>query len=159
MRFVVTLDRASGRTVAVDYATADGTATAGSDYAPVTGTLTFRSGSTTQTIQVTILADSAVEDTETFTVMLSGPAGAGLADATATGTIVDRDVTVPLELSSLQVTGGGSMYPAFAPDTYHYALACSNSTTLQVRAQARRASAQLTLLRADAKPECGGHQR
>ena len=92
MRFVVTLDRASGRTVTVDYATADATAHAGADYTPVSGTLTFRSGSTTQTIPVNVMTDSAVEDTETFTVMLSGPAGAGLADATATGTIVDRDV-------------------------------------------------------------------
>ena len=55
-----------------------------------------------------------------------------------------------LELSSLQVTGGASeTYPAFAAGTHHYALTCASSTTLQVTAQAVRANARLTLLRAD----------
>ena len=96
---------------------------------------------------------------------LSNPSGAGLADATATGTITDDDSTpggpdegpdagpdgesAPLELDSLQVTGAASdMYPAFAADTHHYALACNDSTTLGVTARAKRSGAQLTLLRA-----------
>ena len=40
------------------------------------------------------------------------------------------------------------MYPAFAADTHHYALACNDSTTLGVTARAKRSGAQLTLLRA-----------
>ena len=148
MNFMVSLDPAAGGTVTVDYATADGTATAGSDYTTANGTLTLHSGSTTQTIPVTILADSADEEAETFTVTLSNPTGAALSDATATGTIIDHVDTLSLELSSLQVTGAGSMYPAFAADTYHYALTCTSSTTLQVSAQALRTNAQLTLLRA-----------
>ena len=44
--FAVTLDRAAGTTVTVDYATSDGTATAGSDYAAASGTLTFAAGDT-----------------------------------------------------------------------------------------------------------------
>ena len=147
MNFTVSLDPASGRTVTVDYATAEGTATAGSDFTTVTGTLTLQAGSTTQTIPVTILADSADEEAETFTVTLSNATGAALSDATATGTIIDHGDM--LALSSLQVTGAGSMYPAFAADTYHYALTCNSSTTLHVRAQALRTNAQLTLLRAD----------
>ncbi len=56
----------------------------------------------------------------------------------------------PLELESLKITGGsGSMYPAFAADVRHYAVRCGSSTTLRVRAQASRAAARLTLLRAD----------
>ena len=147
MRFAVSLEPASGGTVTVHYATADGTATAGSDYTTATGTLTLQAGSTTQTIPVTILADSADEEAETFTVTLSNATGAALSDATATGTIIDHGDM--LALSSLQVTGAGSMYPAFAADTYHYALTCNSSTTLHVRAQALRTNAQLTLLRAD----------
>ena len=42
--FAVTLSRASSSTVTVDYATSDGTATAGSDYTATSGTLTFRAG-------------------------------------------------------------------------------------------------------------------
>ena len=150
MHFTVSLDRAAGRAVTVDYATADDTAAAGSDYTMASGTLTIQSGSTAQTIPVTILADSANEHTETFTVTLSNPTGAALSDATATGTIVDPANPPALELSTLQVTGGtGAMYPEFSPDTLHYALTCNNSTTLDVTAQALRTTAQLTLLRAD----------
>ena len=149
MHFTVSLDRAAGGAVTVDYATADDTAAAGSDYTTASGTLTIPSGSTAQTISVTILADSANEDTETFTVTLSNPTGVTLSDATATGTIVDP-APLALELSTLQVTGGsGAMYPEFSPDTLHYALTCTNSTTLDITAQALRTTAQLTLLRAD----------
>ena len=150
MHFTVSLDRAAGGAVTVDYATADDTAAAGSDYTMARGTLTIQSGSMAQTIPVTILADSASEHNETFTVTLSNPTGAALADATATGTIVDSANPSALELSTLQVTGGtGAMYPEFSPDTLHYALTCTNSTTLDVTAQALRTTAQLTLLRAD----------
>src|SRR5207245_2020316 len=49
--FTVTLSAASGRTVAVNYATADGTATAPSDYVAIpTTTLIFSPGQPTKTI-------------------------------------------------------------------------------------------------------------
>ena len=153
--FLVTLDEASGRTVTVAYTTADGTATAGVDYTAVSGTLTFGAGTTARTIVAPILVDSASEETETFTVTLSAPSGVRLGNATATGTITDDDEIVvpppptPLELASLQVTGGGTMYPAFASGVRHYALTCQSATTVRVVAQARSATAQVTLLRAD----------
>ena len=160
MRFAVQLDPASERTITVQYGTADGTATAGTDYTAVSGTLTFRAGTTTATIEVSILDDSTGEETETFTVTLSNPSGATLSDAAATGTIADDDDSTttdpmgpgnstPLELSSLEVTGGGTMYPPFDADILHYALTCNGSPTLSVAAETERAGAQLTLLRAD----------
>ena len=48
-----------GQTVTVDYVTADGTATAGSDYVESSGVLTFGPGVTTQTIAVTVNGDIA----------------------------------------------------------------------------------------------------
>ena len=158
MRFAVQLDPASGRTVTVQYATADGTATAGADYTAESGTLTFHAGTTTATIDVPILDDSTGEEPETFTVTLSNPSRATLSDAAATGTIADDDDSTitdpggstPVELSSLEVTGGGTMYPPFDADILHYALTCSGSPTLSVAAETERAGAQLTLLRADA---------
>ena len=56
--FVVTLDPAAAQTVTVDYATADGTATAGDDYTATSGTLTFDPGETSQTIAVPITDDT-----------------------------------------------------------------------------------------------------
>ncbi|WP_410734068.1 Calx-beta domain-containing protein [Bradyrhizobium sp. sBnM-33] len=48
----------------VNYATADGTATAGSDYvAQPTGTVSFAAGDLTNTISVTINGDTAIEPT------------------------------------------------------------------------------------------------
>ncbi len=50
--FTVTLDRPSTGTVTLNYATANGTATAGSDYVAGSGTLTFAPGETSKTIHV-----------------------------------------------------------------------------------------------------------
>ena len=89
--FAVTLSRASGQAVTVAFATGDGTARVGSDYTRADGTLRFEPGNTTQTIQVPVLEDEILEQTEHFTVELSGPAGATLEDATGTGSITDND--------------------------------------------------------------------
>jgi len=66
---------AAGESVTVDYATADGTATAGDDYEEASGTLTFAEGETTKTIEVTVNGDTDIEDDETFTVNLSNVTG------------------------------------------------------------------------------------
>ena len=78
--FAVRLNEASDATVTVDYATSDGTATAGEDYTAALGTLTFYAGELARTIQVAALTDRAEEGDETFTVSLSNPSGATIAD-------------------------------------------------------------------------------
>ena len=87
LAFSVTLSHAYSRTVTVDYATQDGTATAGSDYTASNGSLTFNTGNTSQTVSVTVLTDSDDEGQETLTLTLSNASSATLADATATGAI------------------------------------------------------------------------
>ena len=69
--FTVTLSPTSAQTVTVNYATANGTATAGSDYVAKSGALTFAPGVSTRPISVTVNGDTTVEPTETFSVMLS----------------------------------------------------------------------------------------
>uniref|UniRef100_UPI0024BA48DA Calx-beta domain-containing protein n=1 Tax=Mycolicibacterium poriferae TaxID=39694 RepID=UPI0024BA48DA len=95
--FTVTLDKASDETVTVQYSTSDGTAIAGVDYTATTGTVTFAPGVTTQLVHVDVIGDAAAESNETFTVTLSSPVGATLADGSAIGTITDDDTvtTVP----------------------------------------------------------------
>ncbi len=56
--------------LSVDYATENGTATAGQDYTAATGTLNFSSGETSKTIQIPISDDGVTETDETFTVAL-----------------------------------------------------------------------------------------
>ncbi|WP_428684261.1 Calx-beta domain-containing protein [Reyranella sp.] len=91
LMFIVTLDKAATGPVTVNYATADGTATAGSDYAALTGTLTFAAGETSKMVHVVVNGDTAVEAAETFSLTLSSATGATIADATAVGQITDDD--------------------------------------------------------------------
>ena len=91
LAFLVTLSRAAGGSLSVDYATSDGTAQAGTDYTAKSGTLTFGTGQTSQTIEVAVLDDAHDEGEETLTLTLSNPSGAVLTNATATGTIENHD--------------------------------------------------------------------
>ena len=87
LRFRVTLDAPAQSTVSVRYRTANGTAQAGADYVAGHGVVRFARGETAKTINVAVLKDDHNEGSETMTLTLSGPYGATVADATATGTI------------------------------------------------------------------------
>ena len=89
--FTVTLDRAASGTVRVDYATSDGSATAGADYTAASGTLTFAAGERTKTVAVELLDDTHDEGEETLTLALSNASGAVIVDGEATGTIENHD--------------------------------------------------------------------
>jgi hypothetical protein len=91
LSFKVTMSAPSGRTVKVNFATANGTATSGSDYVAKSGTLTFAPGQTTKTINVTINGDTTPEANETLSVKLTSPVNVTLADAQAIGTINNDD--------------------------------------------------------------------
>lgn len=93
--FTVSLSAASAQQVTVAYATADGTAAAGSDYQAATGTLTFAANETSKTINVAVNGDTTVESDETFSVNLSNPTNATIADGQGTGTITNDDQTPP----------------------------------------------------------------
>ena len=75
----------------MDYETADGTATAGSDFTATSGTLTIAPGATVSTIAVLIRDDDEAEISEQFTVRLSNPNNAALLEDTGTATITDND--------------------------------------------------------------------
>ncbi len=93
--FTVTLSPAPTSIVTVDYATANSTASAGSDYGAASDQLTFGPGQTSQTIQVVVNGDDTDEGvSETFVVNLSNASGANIADSQATGTITDDDTAV-----------------------------------------------------------------
>ena len=89
--FTVSLSSAVAAPVTVDFATADGTATAGSDYTAVEGTLTFAPGVTEQEVRVPVHGDDVIEPNETFFVNLSNPVNDVIADGQGEGTIVNDD--------------------------------------------------------------------
>jgi hypothetical protein len=90
--FEVTLSGPTPVRVTVAYATANGTATAGSDYTATAGTLVFAPGQTSKIVSVPITGDTTFEPNETFTLTLSNPVNATLGTATATATITNDDV-------------------------------------------------------------------
>ncbi|RJS02619.1 autotransporter outer membrane beta-barrel domain-containing protein [Xanthomonas sp. CFBP 7698] len=108
--FTVSLSTASGQTVTVNYATADGTATAGSDYAARSGTLSFAPGTTTQTVAISVNGDLSVEPNETYRVVLSSATNATIARATGTGTINNDDAVVVIAPASLPAATAGTAY-------------------------------------------------
>jgi hypothetical protein len=86
--FTVSLSAASDLPVTIDYATANGTATGGSDYVAVpTTTLTFAPGQTAGMITVPVNSAPAGASPRTFLVTLSNPSDATIAGGPATGTI------------------------------------------------------------------------
>ena len=133
--FGVELDVASGEQVTVDYATSDGTATAGADYTAATETLTFAPGQESKDIRVTLEDDALAEGAETFTVRLSNATNARIADAEATGTITDDEGTPALGISDASATEGDAvqftvtLIPAAAGDvTVAYGTADGTAT-------------------------------
>ncbi len=97
--FTVMLSALSGLDVVVDYATLDGTALAGLDYTGIAATvLNLPAGTISNTISVAILEDTLDENNETFTVTLSSPVNATIADGEGVGTILDNDFSLYLPL-------------------------------------------------------------
>jgi hypothetical protein len=113
LTFTVTRTDTTGD-FSVNYATSDGTATAGSDYVAASGTLTFAAGgAATQTVSVTINGDTTPENNETLNVTLSGlsvtSGQAAITDASGVGTISNDDVQ-HLAIYDIQGAGHTSAY-------------------------------------------------
>jgi len=105
----VTLAPVTGRTVTVNYSTADVSTTSGKDYQPVSGTLTFNPGVTTQTIVVQSLEDTIDEFIETLEVDLSNPVNANLVnDGVGAVNIIDNEANVTVSISDVSVIEGNS---------------------------------------------------
>ncbi len=131
--FTVTLSPKRPSTVTVAYATADGTATAGSDYVSTSGVLTFLPGETTKTVPVTVNGDTTAEATETFFLTLSGAANATITGSQGVGTIVSDDCSGGPPLLAGLADGtfeAGSPWPAWPVQTStNYGTPLCNTTT------------------------------
>lgn len=94
LQFTVTLTPVSGRTVTVPFSTADGTATvANNDYLQTSSSIQIAAGNTTGQIIINTVSDAVDEPDETMTVNLGSPTNASVSDGSATGTILDDDIT------------------------------------------------------------------
>lgn len=125
--FTVTQSAVSGLTTTVTYATADGTATAGSDYTAIAPTtLTIPAGNTTGTITVSVTGDTTTEANETFVVNLSAPTNATISDNQGLATIVNDDVVVT-ERIGVQGDGASQGFPSVSADGRYVTFSSSAS--------------------------------
>ncbi len=97
--FTTFLSARDCRSHAVDFSTANGTATAGSDYASASGTLSFPPQALSRTVTVQVTGDAAPEPDETFSVNLASPTGAVLEDGAGLGTILNDDTPIDLSIT------------------------------------------------------------
>jgi hypothetical protein len=95
-----------------NYATSDGTATAGSDYTAASGTVTFAPGQLTKLIPITILDDNLYEGpNETFNLTISAPGGGAIlgVPSSALMTIGDNESKPSISITNnLRVLEGNS---------------------------------------------------
>ena len=127
--FTVTLSPVSGQAVTVNYATANGTATAGSDYTAASGTLTFAAGETAKTVTVLVTGETVVELNETLTLTLTAPTAATLGDDAAVGTITNDDLPTLSITSAVSVAEGNA---GATPATFTVTLSAASGQTVTV---------------------------
>ena len=101
--FEVSLDPAVAFAVRVDYATVDGTATAGEDYLGTSGVLEILPGQTRATVSVRMPADGPGDGPELFKLTLGSATAATVADGEATGTILTPGPSTPPVIERIAV--------------------------------------------------------
>jgi serralysin len=95
--FAVTVNLLNGgnQTVSVNYVTANGTASAGSDYVAINNaTLSFAPGETSKTFNIAVFTDAIGELNETVLVNFSNSVGANISNSQASVTILNDDGAV-----------------------------------------------------------------
>jgi uncharacterized repeat protein (TIGR01451 family) len=116
--FTIQLSPPSGRDVAVNCSTADGTAKAGQDYIAAQATVTIPAGASAATFAVAVIGNTNIQPDRIFYVSLSNPVNASLAaeQTTATGTIIDDDFPTLFvdDLVISETTTGAPTNSAFA---------------------------------------------
>jgi hypothetical protein len=127
--FAVTLSGNSTQTVTVGYGTTSGSATPVDDYVAQTGTLSFPPGTMTQNVTVLVKGDLLDEDDETFSVVLSNPVNATIADAQGQGTITDDDLPPTIAIGDI-TTGDGQTDAVSATFTVSLSAASGKSVSV-----------------------------
>jgi hypothetical protein len=106
--FTVALAMPHAQEMRFDYATANGTASSGSDFLATSGTIELAPGEITRTIAVPVIGELRNEVDETFYLNLSDPVNLILGDAQAIGTIGNDDPLPALSVSDAVVVEGNA---------------------------------------------------
>ncbi len=105
----VTRSGGAASAVSVDYATTDGSATAGSDYTSTSGTLNFGVNERMKSFVIPILDDASAEGTESLGITLSNPTGGALLGrSTAPVSIVDSEAALQFSMANFSAGEKGA---------------------------------------------------
>jgi len=136
-RFTVNLSKPMRVPVSVDFATANGTALAGSDYVATNGTITFLPGETNHLIVVAVIGDALDELNESFFVNLTNPLNVTLTDTQARATIVDDDdAMISISDATVRESQTGQ-----TPAIFTVSLSTMSTRTVSVRASTANGTA------------------
>ena len=102
--FTVTLSAATSREITLNYATANGTATAGEDYTAASGSITIPANTTTATSDVSVLDDSLDEFDETVFINISDATNSSITDSQGILTIQDDDTAPTLSIGDMTIS-------------------------------------------------------
>jgi len=127
--FDVSLNHPSDTAVTVDWATADGSANAGTDYTQGSGTVSFAPGETAKQVSVDVSGDTTHESDETFTVTLSNPSGTTIGNGNATATITNDDAVPQASIGDVSLPEGNL---GTSPATFDVTLNHPSDTTVTV---------------------------
>src|SRR6185369_15915316 len=105
--FVIALSGAAAQSVSCSFATANGTATAGSDYAATSGNATFAPGEVEKPVVVLVNGDTVDETQETFFLDISNVQNATVSSNRGTGFINDDDGPT-ISINDVSVTEGNA---------------------------------------------------
>ncbi|MBI2704016.1 MAG: PQQ-dependent sugar dehydrogenase [Actinobacteria bacterium] len=104
----VSLSSPAAAPVTAQWSTANGTAKAPGDFTASSGTVTFAPGETSQSVLVPVAGDEVSEVVEKFTIKLSAPSGASLADSRASVNVQDNDAPISVRISESAAGEGDS---------------------------------------------------
>lgn len=110
--FTITRNGSAAASATVKYKTTDGTAVAPGDYtAKALTSLSFLAGQTSKTVAIAVKGDLAGEPDEFFTLDLSAPTGASIADGTGVATILNNDSTgtTTVSVNDVSIAEGDSL--------------------------------------------------
>lgn len=112
--FELSLSRPAPTAFTVSYSTVDGTAESGEDYTAQQGTVSFAAGQRIASVAVPVLGDTTIEDSEMFTLAISGT---GALDEVSLGTalILDDDAGTP----TVSVSGSSTREGTSSGDPYY----------------------------------------
>ena len=105
--FVVALSASTSQTVSFSFATANGTATAGSDYVATSGATSFAPNEVEKSVVVLVNGDTVDETQETFFLDISNVTNATVSSSRGNGFIVDDDGPT-ISINDVSVTEGNT---------------------------------------------------